>query len=52
MSLEAIAEDPAVFAADRECARESWTALRRYAPDDGACVNFEHDTDAARIRAS
>jgi len=52
VSLEALAEDPAVFAADREWVRETWAALRPYAPDDGAYVNFEYDTDTDRIRAS
>ncbi|MGY1640560.1 FAD-binding oxidoreductase [Geodermatophilus sp. SYSU D00703] len=52
VSLEAVAPDEATFAADRQWARDLWTALRPYAPDDGAYVNFEYDTDAARIRAS
>jgi FAD/FMN-containing dehydrogenase len=52
VSLEAIAEDAETFAAEREWAREGWAALRPYAPDDGAYVNFEYDTDAARVRAS
>jgi FAD/FMN-containing dehydrogenase len=52
VSLEAIAEDAQVFAAEKEWAREAWTALRPFAPDDGAYVNFEYDTDAARVRAS
>jgi FAD/FMN-containing dehydrogenase len=52
VSMEAIAPDEETFAADRQWARELWTALRPYAPDDGAYVNFEYDTDAARIRTS
>ncbi len=52
VSMEAIAPDEETLAADRQWARDLWTALRPYAPDDGAYVNFEYDTDAARVRAS
>jgi FAD/FMN-containing dehydrogenase len=52
ISLEAAAEDAETFAADREWVREGWAALRPYAPDGGAYVNFEYDTDAERVRAS
>jgi FAD/FMN-containing dehydrogenase len=52
VSMEAIAPDEDSFAADRQWARDLWMALRPYAPDDGAYVNFEYDTDAARVRAS
>jgi hypothetical protein len=52
VSLEAAAEDAETFAADQEWVREGWRALRPYAPDDGAYVNFEFDADAARVRAS
>lgn len=52
VSLEAVAEDPETFAADREWAREGWAALRPYAPDEGAYVNFEFDADEERVRAS
>jgi FAD/FMN-containing dehydrogenase len=52
VSVEAVATDADTLAADREWARDTWTALRPYAPDDGAYVNFEFDTDAARVRAS
>jgi FAD/FMN-containing dehydrogenase len=52
VSLEAAAEDPDVFAADREWVREGWAALLAHAPDASAYVNFEYDTDAERVRAS
>jgi FAD/FMN-containing dehydrogenase len=52
MSLEAITADAETMATERQWARDLWTALRPYAPDDRAYVNFEFDTDAARVRAS
>jgi FAD/FMN-containing dehydrogenase len=52
VSFEAVAEDAEVFAAEKEWARAAWTALRPYAPDEGAYVNFEYDTDDERVRAS
>ncbi|WP_369132043.1 FAD-binding oxidoreductase [Modestobacter sp. I12A-02662] len=52
VSMEAVTTDAETLAADRQWARDLWTALRPYAPDDGAYVNFEYDTDAARVRAS
>jgi len=52
VSFEAIALDEEDFAADREWARAAWTALRPFAPDEGAYVNFEYDADAERVLAS
>jgi FAD/FMN-containing dehydrogenase len=52
VSMEAVAWDEESLAADRQWARDLWTALRPYAPDGGAYVNFEYDADAARVRAS
>jgi hypothetical protein len=52
VSMEAVAPDAATLTADRDWARDLWTALRPFAPDDGAYVNFEYDADAARVRAS
>jgi hypothetical protein len=52
MSMEATALDEDTFAVDREWARDLFTALQPYAPDQGAYVNFEYDADAARVRAS
>jgi FAD/FMN-containing dehydrogenase len=52
VSFEAIAQDADTFAAEKEWARAAWAALRPFAPDDGAYVNFEYDTDAERVRVS
>jgi FAD/FMN-containing dehydrogenase len=52
VSMEAVAPDEETLAADRQWARDLWTSLRPYAPDDGAYVNFEYDADEARVRAS
>jgi len=52
VSFEAIALDEEDFAADKEWARAAWTALRPFAPDEGAYVNFEYDADAERVLAS
>jgi FAD/FMN-containing dehydrogenase len=52
VSFEAIAPDVETFTAEQEWARQAWAALLPFAPDDGAYVNFEYDTDAERVRAS
>ncbi|WP_222265763.1 BBE domain-containing protein [Modestobacter marinus] len=52
VSMEAVTTDAETLAADRQWARDLWTTLRPYAPDDGAYVNVEYDTDAARVRTS
>ena len=52
VSFEAVAQDEEDFAADKEWARAAWTALRPFAPDDGAYVNFEYDVDAERVLSS
>jgi len=52
VSMVALAPDEETFAADRQWAREFWTALRPFAPDDGAYVNFEADATIDRVRAS
>ena len=40
------------YAADRAWVRELWQALRPYAANEGAYLNFESDTDQPRVRAS
>jgi FAD/FMN-containing dehydrogenase len=52
VSMVALAPDEETFAADRDWVRDFWQALRPYAPDDGAYVNFEADADNNRVRAS
>jgi FAD/FMN-containing dehydrogenase len=52
VSMVALAPDKETFEADRGWVRDFWQALRPHAPDDGAYVNFEADTDNDRVRAS
>jgi hypothetical protein len=47
-----LARDDEELAADRTWVRELWQALRPYASDDGAYLNFETDADQSRVRAS
>jgi hypothetical protein len=51
-ALIGLAWDDEEFAADRGWVRELWAALRPYAANDGAYLNFESDADRARVRAS
>ena len=51
-ALLGLAWDDEGYAADRAWVRELWQALRPYAADEGAYLNFESDTDQARVRAS
>jgi FAD/FMN-containing dehydrogenase len=52
VSMVALAPDEESFEADRVWVREFWQALRPFAPDDGAYVNFEAEADNHRVRAS
>jgi FAD/FMN-containing dehydrogenase len=52
VGIVAIAPDEETFAADRQWVRDFWAALRPFAPDDGAYVNFEADATIDRVRAS
>jgi FAD/FMN-containing dehydrogenase len=52
LALLAIAPDEESYAADRAWVRDLWQALRPYASDGGAYLNFEADTDESRVRAS
>lgn len=52
LSMVGVAPDAETFAAERTWARELYDALRPYAPDDSTYLNFETDTDPARVRAS
>jgi FAD/FMN-containing dehydrogenase len=52
LALLAIAPDEQSYAADRIWVRDLWQALRPYAADEGAYLNFETDTDDRRVRAS
>jgi FAD/FMN-containing dehydrogenase len=51
-ALIGVAWDDEGFAADRAWVRELWQALRPYASNEGAYLNFETDTDQPRVRAS
>ena len=51
-ALLGLAWDDEGYAADRAWARELWQALRPYAANEGAYLNFESDTDQPRVRAS
>jgi hypothetical protein len=51
-ALLALAWDEESYAADRSWVRNLWQALRPYALDEGAYLNFETDTDEGRVRAS
>ena len=52
LALLAIAPDEASYAADRAWVRDLWQALRPYASDGSAYLNFEADADDSRVRAS
>jgi hypothetical protein len=52
LALLALADDEETFEADRAWVRDLWQALRPYASDEGAYLNFEVDTDERRVRAS
>ena len=52
VSAEAVAPDQETLAAEREWARDLWTALRPFAPDDDAYANLDADADAARLRST
>jgi FAD/FMN-containing dehydrogenase len=51
-ALLGLAWDDEGYAADRAWVRELWQALRPYAANEGAYLNFESDTDQPRVRAS
>ena len=51
-ALLGLAWDEESYAADRAWVRDLWQALRPYASDEGAYLNFETDTDEGRVRAS
>jgi FAD/FMN-containing dehydrogenase len=51
-ALIGLAWDEEAFAADRAWVRELWHALRPYASNEGAYLNFDSDTDQPRVRAS
>ena len=48
----AIAPEPGLLAADRDWARQLWAGLLPHAPGLASYVNFMHDYDADRVRAS
>jgi FAD/FMN-containing dehydrogenase len=48
----AIAPEPGPLAADRDWARQLWAGLLPHAPGLASYVNFMHDYDADRVRAS
>jgi FAD/FMN-containing dehydrogenase len=52
VALLGLAWDDEGYAADRAWVRDLWQALRPYATDEGAYLNFESDTDEPRVRAS
>jgi hypothetical protein len=52
ISIDAIAPDPDLMAADRAWARSLWTALQPYASDTGSYVNFMAEYDDARTRSA
>jgi FAD/FMN-containing dehydrogenase len=52
VALIGLAWDDEAYADDRAWVRELWQALRPYAANDGAYLNFESDTDQPRVRAS
>jgi FAD/FMN-containing dehydrogenase len=51
-ALLGLAWDEESYAADRAWVRDLWQALRPYASDEGAYLNFESDTEDRRVRAS
>jgi hypothetical protein len=52
LALLGLAPDEESYAADRTWVRDLWQALRPYASDEGAYLNFEADADERRVRAS
>jgi hypothetical protein len=52
VSMVRPAPDEETFAAERRWVRDFWSALRPFAPDDGAYVNFEADATINRVWAS
>ena len=48
----ALAPEPGLLAADRDWARQLWAGLLPHAPGLASYVNFMHDYDADRVRAS
>ena len=52
VSMVGLAPDEETFAAERQWVRDFWSALRPFAPDDGAYVDFEADASIDRVRAS
>jgi FAD/FMN-containing dehydrogenase len=48
----ALASQPALLAADRHWARQTWQELLPHATGPGSYVNFMHDYEADRVRAS
>jgi FAD/FMN-containing dehydrogenase len=48
----AVAPEPGLLAADRDWARQLWAGLLPHAPGLASYVNFMHDYDADRVRAS
>jgi FAD/FMN-containing dehydrogenase len=48
----AVAPEPGLLAADRDWARQLWVGLLPHAPGLASYVNFMHDYDADRVRAS
>ncbi|MGY1661314.1 FAD-binding oxidoreductase [Geodermatophilus sp. SYSU D00705] len=51
-ALLGLAWDEESHAADRAWVRDLWQALRPYAADESAYLNFESDTEERRVRAS
>ena len=47
-----IAPEPGLLAADRDWARQLWAGLLPHAPGLASYVNFMHDYDSDRVRAS
>jgi hypothetical protein len=52
VSMVGMAPDEETFNAERGWVRDFWAALRPFAPDDSAYVNFEADATTDRVRAS
>ena len=52
LALLGLAPDDESYVADRTWVRDLWQALRPYASDEGAYLNFETDADERRVRAS
>jgi Berberine and berberine like len=52
VSATAFASEPGLLAADRDWARQLWAGLLPHAHNTATYVNFMHDYDADRVRAS